>query len=128
MVDILKKELIMEFNATVKHVEKIIKEASGFIFQTAVQGPTGVRESVATDYLKKAVSKIRKLQIAETNTVPVLLGFGLSNPEHVKTAIMDIKADAVVVGSAVSNLIHSDTSHSRIAAFIRSLKEATIKQ
>lgn len=106
----------------------IVRGARGFIFQTAVSGPTGVRDSLATDYLKSAVNNVRKVQQIEKNETPILVGFGLSTPEHVSLAINEACADAVVVGSAVSMRIHRNENLEEISKFIRSLKAATIKQ
>ncbi|GAA3329428.1 hypothetical protein GCM10020331_077440 [Ectobacillus funiculus] len=57
---------------------KIASEASGFLYAVTVTGVTGVRrefqESLFT-YLE---------QVKSVTTLPVLAGFGISTPEHVK--------------------------------------------
>lgn len=78
-------------------VKLICEHASGFIYYVSRTGVTGVRAEVATD-LAVAVSGIRKYA-----KVPVVVGFGISTPEHVRT--VGAVADGVVVGSALVNVI-----------------------
>ncbi len=75
----------------------IAKDASGFIYYVSRTGVTGERADVAAD-LALSVAGIRK-----HTTLPVVVGFGISSPEHVRTVAA--AADGVVVGSALVNVI-----------------------
>lgn len=74
----------------------ITKDASGFIYYVSREGVTGERADLAAN-LDTAVNRIK----AHTD-LPVVVGFGISTPQHVK-AVAAI-ADGVVVGSALVNV------------------------
>lgn len=75
----------------------ITKDASGFIYYVSRTGVTGERSDVAAD-LAQSVAGIRR-----HTTLPVVVGFGISSPGHVRTVAA--AADGVVVGSALVNVI-----------------------
>ncbi|MDQ8198148.1 tryptophan synthase subunit alpha [Pelagicoccus enzymogenes] len=75
----------------------IAKHATGFIYYVSRTGVTGVREDLADD-LNEMVGMIR-----EATDKPLVVGFGVSKREQVKT-ICEL-ADGVVVGSAIVNTI-----------------------
>jgi len=75
----------------------IVKRGSGLIYYISREGVTGMQTQVATN-LASQVAKIR----AHTS-LPIAVGFGISNPEQAKLVAQN--ADAVVVGSAVVNQI-----------------------
>ena len=75
----------------------IAEHASGFIYYVSRTGVTGERSDVAAD-IADAVAQIRKHA-----KVPVVVGFGISTPEHVRA--VGAVADGVVVGSALVNVI-----------------------
>lgn len=66
---------------------------SGFIYYVSVTGVTGARSAVA-DTLAARVSQVR----GELN-LPLVVGFGISDPEQAATVAG--MADGVVVGSAL---------------------------
>lgn len=78
-------------------VKLIAEHASGFIYYVSRTGVTGERADLAAD-MSAAVSEIRKHA-----KVPVVVGFGISTPEHVRA--VGAIADGVVVGSALVNVI-----------------------
>ena len=106
----------------------ILKDAKGFLFMTATAGVTGGTGGVAVEYLTQAVARVREVQKTIQRDTPVLVGFGLTKPEHVKQVISIVKADAVVVGSAVSRLINRQADPKEILAFIQQLKNSTIRR
>ena len=75
----------------------IVKRAAGFIYYVSREGVTGMQEKVAAN-LAQMTAKIR----AHTS-LPIAVGFGISNPEQARFVAQN--ADAVVVGSAVVNQI-----------------------
>ena len=108
-----------------KLLNDILEDAKGFLFMTATAGVTGGTGGVAVEYLSKAVARVREVQKTINRDTPVLVGFGLTKPEHVSQVISIVKADAVVVGSAVSRLINRQTDPKDILQFIKQLKSAT---
>lgn len=78
-------------------IPKIIHQASGFIYYVSREGVTGAREDLAGN-LKERVGLIRK-----HTDLPVVVGFGISNPDQVREVAAC--ADGVVVGSALVNCI-----------------------
>jgi tryptophan synthase alpha chain len=72
------------------------------VYYVSQEGVTGVRDAVASD-LHQRVSAIR-----QHTALPVVVGFGISQPEHVKTVAA--VADGVVVGSALVNCIAATPS------------------
>jgi len=78
-------------------IAKIAAAADGFLYYVSRTGVTGEQASLAAD-LGAALARIR----AATD-LPVVVGFGVSQPGHVRTIAG--MADGVVVGSALVNVI-----------------------
>jgi tryptophan synthase alpha chain len=77
---------------------KAIGEASqGFVYAISRVGITGTQETIASD----ASELVRRLR--QFTTLPIAVGFGISNAEHVK-AVGEF-ADAAIIGSALVRLI-----------------------
>jgi tryptophan synthase alpha chain len=69
------------------------------------------------------VARIRRLSETNKPTLPVAVGFGISNSEHV--AQVAEFADAAVVGSAIVELIEcstAETAPGAVARFIEGLR------
>jgi len=76
----------------------LISEAgTGFLYYVSREGVTGARDQVVSG-LGDAVNRIK----ARTD-LPVVVGFGISSPDHVRE--VGSVADGVVVGSAIVNCI-----------------------
>ena len=101
-------------------MEKIVKRGSGFIYYISREGVTGMQTKVASN-LAEQVAKIR----AHTS-LPIAVGFGISNPEQAKAVAKE--ADGCVVGSAIVNQIgqHGKSSElvGKVSNFVKSLAEA----
>lgn len=78
-----------------ERIELISKAASGFLYYVSRTGVTGTREKMAAD-LEEHVALIRR-----HTDLPLVVGFGISKPEHVEQ--VGSIADGVVVGSALVN-------------------------
>ncbi len=80
---------------------KAIAEASrGFVYAISRVGITGTQQKVAGD----ASELVRRLRVfTEPQGIPIAVGFGISNAEHVR-AVGEF-ADAAVIGSALVALI-----------------------
>jgi len=87
---------------------KIAAAATGFIYYVSREGVTGVRDQVAAN-VPEALAKIKKY-----TSLPVVVGFGISQRAHV--AQTAAHADGVVVGSALVNCIRDNlTQREKIA-------------
>lgn len=72
---------------------KITETSSGFLYYVSVAGITGERTELPPDLVER-VSWLR-----EQTPLPVCIGFGISQPEHVK--LLAPVADGLIVGSAI---------------------------
>jgi tryptophan synthase alpha chain len=78
-------------------LKAIAENSQGFVYAISRVGITGTQTELATD-ARALVERIRKF-----TKLPIALGFGISNAEHVR-AVGEF-ADAAVVGSAIVALI-----------------------
>jgi tryptophan synthase alpha chain len=99
-----------------ERVQTLAKTATGFIYLVSSKGVTGVRTEFKDD-LTEIIAQIK----AVTN-VPVLVGFGISTPEHVKK--MNQLADGVIVGSALVKIIeeHGENAAPFLEKIIKELR------
>jgi tryptophan synthase alpha chain len=101
-------------------MELIVKRAAGFVYYISREGVTGMQTKVAAN-LAEQVAKIR----AHTS-LPIAVGFGISNPEQAKLVARE--ADGAVVGSAIVNQIaqHGKSPElvAKVSAFVKSLADA----
>lgn len=75
----------------------VAKRASGFVYCVSLAGVTGARDRLPEElpaFLRRVRAQV---------TVPLVVGFGLSKPEHVE-ALRGL-ADGAIVGSALVNVI-----------------------
>jgi len=72
---------------------RIVARSRGFVYAVALMGVTGERAAVA------ASAGVLARRVKAVTDLPVLIGFGISTPEHAVTACAD--ADGVVVASAL---------------------------
>lgn len=95
----------------------ITNRATGFIYYVSREGVTGVRDDVASDLSDKLAA------IRRHTRMPVVVGFGISEPAHVRTVAA--VADGVVVGSALVNCVarHADEPASLLAALRSKARE-----
>jgi tryptophan synthase alpha chain len=103
--------------------ERIRKAAAlgrGFLYGISRLGVTGARDRVA-EGARALVQRIRA-----HSDLPIALGFGISQPEHV--AEVGAYADAAVVGSALVSLIAEAAGSpqliDRVEEYVRSLRGA----
>ncbi len=80
-----------------KRLKAISKKADCFVYVVAELGTTGARENV-NDNAIALVKRAKSLFY-----VPVVIGFGISKPEHVTTFIK-AGADGIIVGSAIIDI------------------------
>ncbi len=78
-------------------LKKIAAASQGFVYAISRTGITGTQDKVAGD-ASELVARLRQF-----TTLPVAVGFGISNAEHVRA--VGKFADAAVIGSALVALI-----------------------
>ena len=102
----------------------VLTRARGFVYYVAVTGVTGARTTLPDD-LSEMVRRIRAL-----SPVPVGVGFGISSPAQVAEVAQ--LADAVIVGSAISQIIEAHQGQADllplVGEFVGSLKQALREQ
>lgn len=79
--------------STDERLKLVAQHARGFIYAVSRAGVTGVRTSVSAE-AEKLVNRMRQF-----SSLPIAVGFGISNVEQVKD--VHRYADAVVIGSAI---------------------------
>jgi len=104
-----------------ERLEAIAKHSKGFVYAISRVGITGTQQSVASD-AAALVARIRRWTGPYGKGLPVAVGFGISNSEHV--AQVAKFADAAVIGSAIVELIERslpETAPLAVARFIKGL-------
>jgi tryptophan synthase alpha chain len=103
-----------------ERLEVIAAHSKGFVYAISRVGITGTQQSLTSD-AATLVARIRRW-----TRLPVAVGFGISNAEHV--ARVGQFADAAVVGSAIVELVERSTSEGcetapgAVARFIKGLR------
>jgi tryptophan synthase alpha chain len=104
-----------------ERLEAIASHSKGFVYAISRTGITGKQQSLTSD-AEALVARIRRW-----TTLPVAVGFGISNADHV--AQVAEFADAAVVGSAIVELIERATRENgpeaapgAVARFIKGLR------
>jgi tryptophan synthase alpha chain len=101
-----------------ERLEAVARHAKGFIYAISRVGITGKQHSLTAD-AEALVGRMRRW-----SKLPVAVGFGISNAEHV--ARVGEFADAAVVGSAIVELIERSTPEAApeaVARFIKGLRQ-----
>lgn len=122
--------------ATRETLEGVAANSRGYIYAISRDGVTGADNAASVEGLREVVDNVNSYGGA-----PVLLGFGISTPEHVRDAIA-AGATGAITGSAITNIIskHTDYEHPQpgrirnmdalkeeLTAYVREMKQATIK-
>lgn len=81
-----------------ERIQKISASASGFLYLVSILGITGTKSADITEN-KIYVERIRKV-----SNLPIIIGFGIKEPNQAKEMIKT-GADGVVVGSSLVNII-----------------------
>jgi len=97
-------------------IEAACQAANGFIYCIAVTGVTGARAQLDPGLLP-LIETVRR-----HTTLPVVVGFGISRPEHLKA--LAGKADGVIVASALLDAIarSPDDPATRVREFLTGLR------
>ena len=99
---------------------RLAGQGEGFLYYVSMTGVTG-SQKVDAQAIATAVARVRG-----NSPVPVAVGFGVTTPEDARAVA--VFADAVVVGSALVQVIAAHGQSPRliaeVAAFARALKQA----
>jgi len=97
-------------------IEAACRAATGFVYCIAVTGVTGARAQL-DDALLPLIASVRR-----HTTLPVVVGFGISKPEHL--AALEGKADGVIVASALLDAIARapEDPANQVSRFLRELR------
>jgi tryptophan synthase alpha chain len=102
---------------------RLAEASKGFLYLISRTGVTGEREAISAA-LKPLVERVRRF-----TSLPLAVGFGLSNPDQVRE-VQNV-AEAAVVGSAVVRAIedrYAGGGAEAIEQFVRWLKPAPLRQ
>lgn len=101
-----------------QRIQKIAKEAAGFIYVVSSMGVTGMRGEIRTD-LASILASIR-----EVTEVPAAIGFGINTPQQ--AAQMAQIADGAIVGSAIVKMIERYGTEAKepLMEYVRTMKRA----
>ncbi|MDO4909156.1 MAG: tryptophan synthase subunit alpha [Corynebacterium sp.] len=118
-------------HASAETLEGVAANSRGYIYAVSRVGVTGADRASETDGLSDVVAKVTQFGGA-----PVLLGFGISQPQHVRDAIAAGAAGAIS-GSAVTKIVekHYDKANKgvdekeallvELREFVEAMKAAT---
>jgi tryptophan synthase alpha chain len=98
---------------TQERLDKVLAGSSGFLYYISRTGITGVQDAFQKDFESK-VSAIKA-----GCKLPVVVGFGISKPEHVRTVCR--LTDGAVVGSALVRLTLEKKPFAEMLTDIRAL-------
>jgi tryptophan synthase alpha chain len=99
-------------------IEKIARNATGFIYVVSSLGVTGIRDEIAIQNLSETIDRIRQV-----TDVPAAIGFGIHSPEQAHK-LSEI-ADGVIIGSAVVKIISEGgiDVQNQLAQYSQSIRE-----
>ncbi|MDQ4096214.1 MAG: tryptophan synthase subunit alpha [Actinomycetota bacterium] len=101
--------------SSAERIERIVAGATGFVYAVSTLGVTGTRKELS----ERAAAVVGACRAA--TDLPVLVGIGVSTPEHAVEAARD--ADGVVIGSAVvARVIEQGAEEAE--AFLASVRSA----
>ena len=100
-----------------ERIKEIDNKSSGFVYCVSVTGITGARDNFKEDTLKNIE---RTYSIVEKNKM--LIGFGISKPEHIK--MFAPHCDGVIVASALIKRLNDGKSTKEVCAFVNELSNA----
>lgn len=104
----------------------VLKNCSAYVYLVSLTGITGARSSLSD----KVVPLIRRVR--PNTKLPILVGFGISKPEHV-SEVVKAGADGAIVGSAIEKIVEKNLKHRKkmlveLERYCRQMKKATLKR
>ncbi len=83
-------------NTSEKRLKIISKVCTGFLYVISIFGTTGERKGF-DEYTIQSIKRVKKVI---SDNLPLAVGFGISNPQHVRYMI-NAGADGVIIGSTI---------------------------
>lgn len=105
-------------NSSSERLGRAIRASTAFLYVVPLYGVTGVRDSVA----ETTVPLLERIRTAVHGRLPVAVGFGISEPAHVR--VLASSVDGVIVGSAVVSAL-DEGGPRRVGELVGSLASAT---
>ena len=99
-------------------IPKIVRRGTGFIYYVSREGVTGMQSTLAQN-IGEMTAKIRKY-----TSLPIAVGFGISNPDQARTVASH--SEAIVVGSAIVNQIAAKGKNSEMVATVRDFTKSMV--
>ncbi|MBN1802815.1 MAG: tryptophan synthase subunit alpha [Candidatus Lokiarchaeota archaeon] len=111
-------------STTEERLQKILKVARGFIYLISVMGVTGARTSTS----QITIDTMHRISKLTNNVIPILVGFGISKPDHV-IEITQAGANGVIIGSAIVNIVERnlhdfEKMEQDMVSFVSGIKDA----
>lgn len=107
-------------------LERIIADATGFVYVVSLYGVTGPRKTLGT----KPLESLQEIRSINRTGIPILTGFGVSTPDHVRSLIR-MGADGAIVGSMLVKTAYqmrgSTEAQKKLRTIVAELKNATRK-
>ncbi len=108
-----------------QRLKEIIAQTTGYLYLISLYGVTGTRRVLPPT----ALQLVKKYSLSVQDTVPLAVGFGISQPKQVKELVR-AGADGVIVGSAFVKIVGENSpsvarASARLSKLARSLKKAT---
>ncbi|NJD21702.1 MAG: tryptophan synthase subunit alpha [Melioribacter sp.] len=100
-----------------ERIKAIDEKSSGFVYCVSITGTTGVKENFSDEVISN-ISRTRSL----IKKNKMLIGFGVSKPEDVKT--FSPYCDGVIVGSAVIKSLLNNDNYDTTLRLISQLSQA----
>lgn len=107
---------LVTLTSTSERIKEIAGKGNGYVYAVTVTGITGARNGF-DENLGKFLNEVKSV-----SPLPVLAGFGISTPEHVKEVSQ--YCDGVIVGSRIVDLF-SQNKLQEIEVLIKSAKAVT---
>ena len=94
-------------------IQQISKRGKGFLYYACRKGTTGVRDGLPADFAEK-LAEIKKL-----TSLPIAVGFGISNRETAKQVLQH--AEGVIVGSLFVRAVEDGMNSSALTDLAKSI-------
>jgi tryptophan synthase alpha chain len=101
----LKNVVLVAPTTKQNRLKKLMNDQTSFVYYVSKEGVTGE----GTSFINNFSDKIKNIKAI--SNLPVVVGFGISTPEHVATAATDV--DGVVVGSAIVRQIEGIANNTK---------------
>jgi tryptophan synthase alpha chain len=98
-------------------LKNLVESTKGFLYLIIKIGTTGFCKDFDYDLILQKINEIKNIN----KDLPIALGFGISNREHVKK--LKKYADAVILGSQIVKIIKETKNPKKIGEFISELRD-----